>query len=150
MRVLPFSAGILAILLAIPSSVLAVDAPATGGTGERKALSLPGGEGNKTLELTAGAGSVFGKEELLLKDYVDIHYGDLRLQADSVRYLPSTKECFAEGNVIVDNGPTRITARKVEYNLEAGTGTFTRPGGTPSRPSISRRKRSRSWERIAT
>jgi lipopolysaccharide assembly outer membrane protein LptD (OstA) len=92
--------------------------------GERKALSLPAGEGNKSLELTAGAGSVFGKDELLLRDYVDIRYGDLRLQADSVRYLPATKDCFAEGNVILDNGPTRITARRVEYNLDTEKGTF--------------------------
>ena len=92
--------------------------------GERKALSVPAGEGNKSLELTAGAGSVFGKDELLLKEYVDIRYGDLRLQADSVRYLPATKDCFAEGNVILDNGPTRITARRVEYNLDTEKGTF--------------------------
>jgi lipopolysaccharide assembly outer membrane protein LptD (OstA) len=120
------SALILGILLAAGSFVLPApadtspDAPG----GERKALSLPGGEGSKTLELTAGAGSVFGKDELLLKEYVDIHYGDLRLQADTVRYLPATKECFAEGNVIVDSGPTRITARKVDYNLGSGTGVF--------------------------
>jgi len=94
------------------------------GEGERKALSLPGGEGSKNLELTAGAGSVFGKDELLLKDYVDIHYGDLRLQADSVRYLPATKDCYAEGNVILDSGSTRITARRVEYNLDTEMGTF--------------------------
>ena len=91
---------------------------------ERKALSLPSGEGSKTLELTAGAGSVFGKDELLLRDYVDIKYGDLRLQADSVRYLPATKDCFAEGNVILDSGPTRITARRVEYNLDTEKGIF--------------------------
>ncbi len=91
--------------------------------GERKALSVPAGEG-KSLELTAGAGSVFGKDELLLRDYVDIRYGGLRLQADSVRYLPATKDCFAEGNVILDNGPTRITARSVVYNLETEKGTF--------------------------
>jgi len=100
------------------------DAADAAAGGERKALSLPAGEGSKSLELTAGAGSVFGKDELLLRDYVDIRYGDLRLQADSVRYLPATKDCFAEGNVILDNGPTRITARRVEYNLDTEKGTF--------------------------
>jgi lipopolysaccharide assembly outer membrane protein LptD (OstA) len=115
---------LLGILLAGTAAASAEDAAAGAGSGERKAFSLPGGEGSKTLELTAGAGSVFGKDELLLKDYVDIRYGELRLQADSVRYVPATKDCFAEGNVILDNGPTRITARRVEYNLESEKGTF--------------------------
>ncbi len=116
---------LLGVLLAAVAPLGASPKEAAGGAaGERKALTLPGGEGNKTLELTAGAGSVFGKDELLLKEYVDIHYGDLRLQADSVRYLPATKDCFAEGNVILDNGPTRITARKVEYNLDTEKGIF--------------------------
>ncbi len=95
-----------------------------GASGERKAFSQVGAEGSKNLEVTAGAGSVFGKDELLLRDYVDIRYGTLRLQADAVRYLPATKDCFAEGNIILDNGPTRITARRVEYNLDTEMGTF--------------------------
>jgi lipopolysaccharide assembly outer membrane protein LptD (OstA) len=116
---------ILAGFLAAGASIVpGWSAEAAGASGERKALTLSGGEGSKTLELTAGAGSVFGKDELLLKEYVDIHYGELRLQADSVRYLPATKDCFAEGNVILDNGPTRITAARVEYNLDSGKGTF--------------------------
>ena len=115
------------ILLAAAGPALASpeeEAANAAGGGERKALSLPAGEGDKALELTAGAGSVFGKDELLLRDYVDIRYGDLRLQADSVRYIPATRDCFAEGNVILDNGPTRITARRVEYNLETEKGIF--------------------------
>jgi lipopolysaccharide assembly outer membrane protein LptD (OstA) len=91
---------------------------------QRKRFSQPSGGGEKVLELTAGAGSVFGKDELLLKGYVDIHYGDLRLQADSVRYVPATKDCFAEGNVLLDSGSTRLTAERVEYNLDSETGTF--------------------------
>jgi len=105
-----------------PGAALEAEEGSAGG--ERKAFSLPGGEKEKSLELTAGAGSVFGKDELFLKDYVDIHYGTLRLQADSVHYFPSTKDCFAEGNVILDDGPARITARKVEYNLDTDKGTF--------------------------
>ena len=90
----------------------------------RKTYTEAGGEGEKVLELSAGAGSVFGKDELLLKGYVDIRYGDLRLQADSVRYLPATKDCFAEGNVVLDSGSTRLTAQRVEYNLGTETGSF--------------------------
>ncbi|HEV8375219.1 MAG TPA: LPS assembly protein LptD [Candidatus Polarisedimenticolia bacterium] len=90
----------------------------------RKTYTEAGGEGEKVLELSAGAGSVFGKDELLLKGYVDIRYGDLRLQADTVRYVPATKDCFAEGNVVLDSGSTRLTAQRVEYNLGTETGSF--------------------------
>jgi len=91
---------------------------------ERKTFSQSAGGGEKVLEVTAGAGSVFGKEELLLKGYVDIHYGDMRMQADTVRYVTATKDCFAEGNVLLDSGSTRLTAERVEYNLDTQTGTF--------------------------
>jgi lipopolysaccharide assembly outer membrane protein LptD (OstA) len=115
-------AGVLLLSASVPG---AEEEPARTGTGpDRKGYSQPGEEGGKSLEVTAGAGSVFGKDELLLRDYVDIRYGDLRLQADSVRYLPATREAFAEGNVVVDHGPTRITAARVEYNLDTGRGTF--------------------------
>jgi len=82
------------------------------------------GPGGKTLEITAGPGSVLGKDELLLKEYVDIKFGESRLQADFVRYTPATKEAYAEGNVILDQRGARITAESLVYNLETGTGTF--------------------------
>ncbi len=112
----------LAAAAILPRGIAAQEtAPAPGS--ERKQLTVSG-EGEKKLELTAGAGSVFGKDELLLKGYVDIRYGDLRLQADNVRYVPATKDAFAEGNVILDSGPTRLTAERVEYNLGTETGAF--------------------------
>jgi len=91
------------------------------GAGERHVTPGPGGA---TLEIAAGPGSIFGKDELILKEYVDIRYGALRVQADFVRYVPATKVVYAEGNVIIDEGEGRITAETVEYNLETGTGTF--------------------------
>jgi len=109
----------------LPGSLLAQDAGApVSPPPERKKYSQAGTGGEKVLELTAGAGSIFGKDELLLKGYVDIHYGDMRLQADTIRYVPATKDCFAEGNVLLDSGPTRLTAERVEYNLDSQTGTF--------------------------
>lgn len=97
--------------------------------GEEQRLVAPG-PGGVTLEIAAGPGSVFGKDELILKEYVDIRYGDLRLQADFVRYIPATKVAHAEGNVIIDQGEGRITAQSVEYNLETNTGTFIDARGT--------------------
>jgi len=119
-----------AVLAAVPSHAAAPpqsDSPPA--DQERKAYSRPAEGKEKLLELTAGAGSIFGKDELLLKGYVDIRYGDLRLQADEVRYVPATKDCFAEGNVVLDSGSTRLTADRVEYNLDTQTGVFIRARG---------------------
>jgi hypothetical protein len=93
------------------------------------------GPGGKKIEISAGAGSVLGKDELLLKGYVDIKFGDSRLQADFVRYVPSTKQAYAEGNVILDQAQARITADRLEYNLETETGTFYNARGY-SEPSL--------------
>jgi hypothetical protein len=91
---------------------------------EEERLVAPG-PGEIPLEIAAGPGSIFGKDELTLEGYVDIRYGDLRLQADHVRYIPATKIAYAEGNVIIDQGEGRITAQSVEFNLETSTGVFT-------------------------
>ncbi len=102
-------------------------APAADAQGTRRLVSP--GTGGKNLEIAAGPGSVFGKDELILRDYVDLRYGNMRLQADYVRYLTATKEAYAEGNVILDQGPARVTAESLVYNIETGTGTFTRARG---------------------
>lgn len=91
---------------------------------ERQRKLVSADEGGKTLEVAAGPGSVIGKDELILKEYVDIKYGDTRVQADFVRYIPSTKDLTALGNVILDQGTSRLTAEKLTYNLKTETGTF--------------------------
>ena len=87
------------------------------------------GPGGATLEIAAGPGSILGKDELILKEYVDIRYGEVRLQADFVRYVPSTKEATATGNVILDHGNARITAESLTYNLASDTGIFLKARG---------------------
>jgi hypothetical protein len=91
---------------------------------ERQRKLVSEGAGGKALEIAAGPGSVIGKDELVLKEYVDIKYGDTRIQADFVRYVPSTKDVTALGNVILDQGTSRLTAEKLTFNLETETGTF--------------------------
>jgi LptD protein len=95
--------------------------------GQRRVIQA--GPGGKAMEIAAGPGSILGKDELILKEYVDIKFGDARLQADYVRYLPATKEAYAEGNVILDHGETRITAESLVYNLEKDTGIFYKARG---------------------
>jgi hypothetical protein len=91
---------------------------------ERQRKFVGEGPGGKALEIAAGPGSIIGKDELILKEYVDIKYGDTRLQADYVRYLPSTKDVTALGNVILDQGTSRLTAERLTYNLDTETGVF--------------------------
>ncbi|MGH9796795.1 MAG: LPS-assembly protein LptD [Candidatus Polarisedimenticolia bacterium] len=123
-------AAVLCLAAGLVASAAAPAAPE--GTGTEASPAGPAdkrrivseGPGGVPLEIAAGPGSIFGRDELILKEYVDILYGDLRLQADFVRYVPSTKEAAASGNVILDHGSARITAESLTYNLETGTGTF--------------------------
>ncbi|HZN04855.1 MAG TPA: LPS assembly protein LptD [Candidatus Polarisedimenticolia bacterium] len=112
----------------------ATPAPPPGeGTPQRQPFGT--GPGGCALEIAAGPGSVLDKDELVLKDYVDIKCGDLRLQADLVRYTPSTHEAHAEGNVVLDQARVRITADSIDYNLETSTGQFFNARGY-AEPSI--------------
>ena len=125
-------AGAFAVLL-LCAAVAAGGPPAVAAPKERpdpppegapQRQSFGKGPGGCALEIAAGPGSVLDKDELVLKDYVDIKCGDLRLQADLVRYTPSTHEAHAEGNVILDQARVRVTADSIDYNLESGTGQF--------------------------
>jgi lipopolysaccharide transport LptD-like protein len=126
-------AACLAVLLALQ----AADGSAQGSSEEPPAVQpregqrrlVSEGPGGKTLEIAAGPGSILGKDELILKEYVDIKFGEVRLQADLVRYVPSTREATASGNVILDQGGARITAESLVYNLETETGTFLKARG---------------------
>src|SRR6266540_4966717 len=123
----------LLLLVAFCGNAAAKQAPAPTPTpppaAERQRKFVGEGPGGKSLEMAAGPGSIIGKDELILKEYVDIKYGDTRLQADYVRYVPATKEATALGNVIFDQGSSRLTADKVVYNLETETGVFYKARG---------------------
>jgi len=115
---------LLAALAGHPAAQEAPSSPPPPAPPERQRKLVSADEGGKTLEVAAGPGSVIGKDELILKEYVDIKYGDTRVQADFVRYIPSTKDLTALGNVILDQGTSRLTAEKLTYNLQTETGTF--------------------------
>lgn len=102
---------------------------------EPKRQMVGKGPGGCALEIAAGPGSILDKDNLILKDYVDIRCGDLRIQADLVHYIPSTHDAHAEGNVVIDQAKTRITADIVDYNIESGTGQFINARGY-AEPSI--------------
>src|SRR5215213_5660290 len=59
-----------------------------------------------------------------------IEYQDIKMVAEKVTLNFRTKDVVAEGNVIIDQGPTRITATQAMYNLDTKTGTFFNATGT--------------------
>ncbi len=107
-----------------PASTTEAPVPGAAPAREGQKRVVSQGPGGKTLQIAAGPGSILWKDELILKEYVDIKFGDSRLQADFVRYTPSTQEAYAEGNVILDKGPSRLSAESLVYNLDTETGTF--------------------------
>ncbi|MEM1202383.1 MAG: LPS assembly protein LptD [Acidobacteriota bacterium] len=56
---------------------------------------------------------------------VKILYRDLELSADRVRLDIPTNRVTAEGNVVLDEGPQRMTGSRLEYDLDNRTGRVT-------------------------
>ncbi len=63
-------------------------------------------------------------EYSILQGDVVIEYQDIKLQSDKVTYNLKTRDVVADGHVIIDQGPTRVTATQAIYNLDTKTGTF--------------------------
>jgi len=69
-------------------------------------------------------------EYAILENEVHVDYQDIKLQADKVTVNLKTKDVVAEGHVIIDQGPTRLTADHAVYNLDSKTGTLFKATGT--------------------
>ena len=87
--------------------------------------SLP--PGNK-VEIVQG-------EYAILQPDVTIEYQDVKMHADKATVNLRTKDVTAEGHVVIDQGPTRMTGTQVVYNLDTKTGTFFNATGSMD-PSI--------------
>ena len=88
---------------------------------------MPGPKpGGGDVQITVHHGTVEAQKDeySILTGDVRIEYQDIKLRADKVTYNQKTKDVTAEGNVIIDQGPTRVTATQAIYNLDAKTGTF--------------------------
>lgn len=53
---------------------------------------------------------------------VEIEYQDVKIRADKGRYDFATKTATLEGNVIIDQGPSRMAGSRATFQLEAKTG----------------------------
>ena len=76
--------------------------------------SLP--PGNK-VEMVQG-------EYAILQPDVSIEYQDIKMHADKATVNLRTKDVTADGHVIIDEGPTRLSGNHVIFNLDTKTGTF--------------------------
>ncbi len=99
---------------------------------------LPGADRRISFDVpfssASGGGSARGSArdlEYLREDYVvalggvELAHGDLRFQGDRVEIDLATKIVTARGNVILDQGPQRITAETMVYDITSETGKFT-------------------------
>jgi LPS-assembly protein len=90
----------------------------------------PGG-GDVKISVAAGGTTETQKDEYsILQGDVTIEYQDIKLRADKITYNFKTRDVVAEGHVIIDQGPTRMTANQAIYNLDSKTGTFFNATGT--------------------
>jgi LPS-assembly protein len=85
-----------------------------------------------------GSGSAAGSAanlEYKREDYavlsgdVQLKYQDLDLKADSAEIDLTTRNVIALGNVILDQGPRRLSGDSLTFNLETKTGTVKRASG---------------------
>ena len=90
----------------------------------------PGGGDVKVTVAEGGVTEIQKDEYSISQGGVTIEYQDIKLVAYKVTYNYRTKDVVAEGNVIIDQGPTRITASQAMYNLNSKTGTFFNATGT--------------------
>jgi LPS-assembly protein len=89
-------------------------------------LKLPPQKGKPGGSATGSAASLDYKREdyAVLAGSVHIHYQDIDLQADQAEIDLTSREVIALGNVIVDQGPRRMTGVSATFNLETKTGTL--------------------------
>jgi LPS-assembly protein len=55
---------------------------------------------------------------------VRILYQDIKISCDEMEYNRVTQDLVARGRIVVDQGPSRITAEELYYNLGTKTGLF--------------------------
>lgn len=62
---------------------------------------------------------------LVATDGVILEYQDLRIEADKIRVDIPANTLTAEGDVVLDEGPRRLTGQVLEWDIDARTGRIT-------------------------
>jgi len=69
-------------------------------------------------------------EYAILEGAVVVNYQDMVIHADKATVNLKTKDVVAQGHVIMDQGPSRLTADNVVFNLDSKLGTLFHATGT--------------------
>jgi LPS-assembly protein len=86
---------------------------------------LPAEKGGGTVKGTTGALDLQREDQALLSGGVEVLYQDVELTADRAQIDLVTSVVTATGNVVIVQGPERLTAASAVYDLEADTGSLT-------------------------
>jgi LPS-assembly protein len=90
----------------------------------------PGGGEVKFTVAPGGESEAQGDEYVVAHGGVTIEYQDIKLDAYKVTFNQKTKDVTAQGNVVITQGPTRLSGDRAVYNLDSKTGTFFNATGT--------------------
>jgi LPS-assembly protein len=94
---------------------------------ERISFRLPLAEeqGGGVVEGTAGSIDFARENYVILDGGVELAHRDLKLAADRAEVDLSARTVHAEGDVVLDQGPQRLIAESIDYDLDERTGTLT-------------------------
>ncbi len=88
-------------------------------------LPLPEERGGGVLTGSAGSIEYEGADRVRLTQGVELRFQDIRIQGQSLSADLKTEIVFAEGEVILDQGPRRVVAETLEFDLQTKTAVFT-------------------------
>jgi LPS-assembly protein len=87
-------------------------------------LPFPEEQGGGQATGSAAALDYQREDFALLSGGVELHYQDVTLRAQQVSVDLGSKELTAQGNVIIDQGPSRLTGSSATYDLDTKTGSL--------------------------
>lgn len=87
-------------------------------------LKVPAERGGGTISGSAAELESFGEAQVTASGAVEIHFRDVVVHAERLSLDRDTMTVQAEGDVVFDQGPQRISGQRVDFDLEQRTGTF--------------------------
>lgn len=89
-----------------------------------KFINPPSAKGGEVHFEAKGQVEYVRDEYVILPSDVKITYQDVKITADKATLNFRTRDVVAQGHVIIDQGPTRLTGDQVVFNIDSKTGTF--------------------------
>lgn len=114
-----------ALRLVLTALFLAIAASSTAQEKPPKFKFMPGPKpGGGEVNVVFERAETVKDEYTVMEGNVVVKYQDITLRADKVTHNLKTNDLNAEGHVVIDQGPTRVTANSAIYNLDSKLGTF--------------------------